>query len=95
MMPRQLGVQMLDLEHQLLVTARLARLPLQRADLPFDFANQVGDAQEVLLGVFQPAQGLLLCALNLVIPAACSKTIRRSSGLPEMIWVMFPCAMML
>jgi len=38
LMPRQLRVQMLQFQHELLVTPRLARLPLQRPDLPFDLA---------------------------------------------------------
>ena len=41
-----------------LVTARLARLPLQRSDLPLDFANDVGESHEIRLGVLQLAQRL-------------------------------------
>ena len=56
LMPRELGVQMLQLVHQRFVPARLARLALERTDLAFDFADQVGHAQEILVGVFELAQ---------------------------------------
>ncbi len=51
-----------------LVAARLARLPLQRADLPFHLADDVGEADQVGLGVFEFAQGLLFLALVLRDP---------------------------
>ena len=63
-MPRKLGVQMLQLLHELLVAARLAGLALQRADLPLDLADQVGHAQQVLLGGFQFAQRLFFLRLE-------------------------------
>ena len=41
---------------------RLACLALEGTDLPFHFANQVPDAQEILLGVFQlPKRLAFLC----------------------------------
>src|SRR5437763_6282868 len=58
LLPREPGVQMLQLDHELLATARLARLTLERTDLPFHFANQIPDAQEILLGIFQLAKRL-------------------------------------
>ena len=60
----QLGVQMLEFGHQLLVTAGFASLALERTDLALDFADQVGDAQEVLFGGFEFAQRLLFLRLE-------------------------------
>ena len=59
LMPRQLRVEMLQLLRNLFVAARLAGLALQRTDLPLHFADQVGDAQKILLGVFQFAERFL------------------------------------
>jgi hypothetical protein len=94
-MARQLRVQMLEFEHQLLVTAGLAGLALERADLAFDFADQVGHAQQILLGGFQLAQRLLFLRLEFGDARRLFKNQRRSSGLLERICVMFPWAMML
>ena len=57
-MPGELGVQVLQLLGELLVAARFACLTLQRADLPLHFAHEIGHAQQILLGIFQFAQGL-------------------------------------
>ncbi len=60
LVPGELSVQMLQLDHQGLVTARFAGLALERANLPLHLANQVRDAQEVLIGVLQFAKRLFL-----------------------------------
>src|SRR6266540_5647875 len=60
LMAAELRVEMLQLDHELFEAARLARLALERTDLPFHFANQIADAQEILLGVFQLAKCLAL-----------------------------------
>ena len=65
LMPRQLRVQVLQLQRQLLVTPRLARLPLQRSDLPLHLADEIRHAQEILIRVFQFAQRLLLVRFEL------------------------------
>ena len=57
-MARQLGVEVLQFLDELLVAPRLAGLALERADLAFDFADEVGHAEQVLLGAFELAQGL-------------------------------------
>ena len=44
---------MLEFEHQLLIAAGLAGLALKRADLPLHFPDEIGDANQVLLGVFE------------------------------------------
>jgi len=61
---RQLGVQMLKLRGKLLVAPGLAGLALERDNLALHLADQVGDAQQVLLGVFQLAQRLFLLGLK-------------------------------
>jgi hypothetical protein len=76
-----------------LVTARLARLPLERADLPLHFADDVGEADQIGLGVFELAQRLFFWLLYFVMPAASSKIARRSSGRDERIWSILPCSM--
>src|ERR1035437_6992686 len=53
LMPRQLRFQMLQFVRNLFVAARFASLTLQRADLPFHFLDGVGNAQKILLGLFQ------------------------------------------
>src|SRR5208283_4400144 len=47
----------------LLVAARLAGLALERPDLPFHFADEISDTQQVLVGVFQFAERLPFLAL--------------------------------
>ena len=64
-MARELRVQMLQLEHELFVTTGLAGLALQRTDLAFHLANEVADAQEILLGIFQFAQRLAFLRFEL------------------------------
>ena len=56
----RVGFEQLQVRDQGLVAPRLARLPLQRTDLPFHLADEVGDAQKVLIGVFELAQGFPL-----------------------------------
>ena len=63
LVPRQLGIEVLQSLRQLPVAARFARLPLERTDLPFDFAHQVGHPQQVLLGIFEFPQRLFLLRL--------------------------------
>ena len=65
LMPRELSVEVLQLHRHLLVTPRLARLALERADLPLHLADEVFDAQEVLVGVLQLAERLLLLRFEL------------------------------
>ena len=64
-MPRQLSIEMLQLLCDLFVAARFAGLALQRADLPFHFADQIGNAHKILLGVFQFAQRFFFLRLEL------------------------------
>jgi len=68
LMPRELGIQVLEFSSELLVAAGFARLALERADLALDFPDEVGDAQQILLGIFELAQGLLLLRLVLGDP---------------------------
>jgi hypothetical protein len=63
-MPRELGVEVLQFLGNLFVAARLAGLALERADLPLHFADEVGDAQKILLGVFQFAERFFFCDLE-------------------------------
>ena len=61
-MAGQLRIQVLQLQHELLVTPRLSSLTLQGADLPFHFPDQIRHAQQILLRVFEFAERLaLLC----------------------------------
>ena len=62
-MARKLGVEVLEFVGKLFETARFASLPLQRTDLPLHLADEVGDANQVLLGIFEFAQGFLLLRL--------------------------------
>jgi len=64
-MPREAGFQLRQFLEARLVAAGLPGLPLQRADLPFHFADDVGQADEVGLGVLEFAQRLFLLALVL------------------------------
>ena len=54
--------------HEGLVAARLSRLALERADLALHFLDDVGDAQEVALGVLQLTEGLFFLRLVLRDP---------------------------
>ena len=65
LMPRKLRVEMLQFVRNLFVAARLAGLPLERADLPLHFADQVRDAQKILLGVFEFAERFLFLAFDI------------------------------
>ena len=65
LMPRELRVEMLQLHRDLLVAAGLASLALERADLPLHLADEVIDAQQVLVGVLELAERLLLLRLEL------------------------------
>ena len=62
---RQLRFQMTQLVRDLFVATRLAGLTLEGANLPLHFANQILDAQKILLGVFQFAQRFLFLRLEL------------------------------
>ena len=64
LVPGQLGVQMLQFQHELLVAPRLARLALERPDLPFYLANQVRHPQQILFRRLQLAQRLLFLRLE-------------------------------
>ena len=64
-MPRELGLELGQFLEARLVAARLAGLPLQRADLPLHLADDVGEADEIRLGVLELAQRLLFLALVL------------------------------
>jgi len=59
--PAQCGA--LDSWEICFVTARLAGLALERPDLPLHFADEIGDAQKILVGVFQFAERFLFLAL--------------------------------
>src|SRR5678815_1756652 len=63
--PGELCIEMLQLLRELLVAARFAGLTLKRSDLTFHFLNQIGDAQKILLGVFQLAERFLFLRLEL------------------------------
>ena len=63
---RETRVDPFELVEEFLVTAGLAGLALQRNDLAFDFLDDVGDADEVGLGVLELAEGFLLLVLVLV-----------------------------
>ena len=58
LVPRELRVQVLQFDRQLFVALRLSRLALERADLPLHFTNEIADAQEILIGIFEFAQRL-------------------------------------
>ena len=59
--------------HQRLVAACLSRLALERSDLALHFLNDVGDAQEVALGVLEFAEGLFFLRLVLRDPCGLLK----------------------
>ncbi len=62
-MARELGIEMLEFLRNLFVAARLAGLALERPDLPLHFADEIGDAQKILVGVFQFAERFFFLAL--------------------------------
>src|ERR1051325_6732836 len=68
LMSRQLSVEMLKLLGELLVTARLSRLSLERSDLPLYLAHQIFHPEQVLFGIFQFAQRLFFLRLELCDP---------------------------
>ena len=61
---REFGLELGQLIERGLVAAGLAGLALERADLPLHFADDVGEADEVGLGVLQLAQRFLFLALE-------------------------------
>ncbi len=63
---REAGIERLELVEQLLITAGFAGLALERDDLTFDFLDDVGDADEIRLGVLEFAEGLFFLVLVLV-----------------------------
>ena len=65
LMPRELRVEVLKFRLNLFVAARLAGLALERPDLPLHFADEVGHAQKILLGVFEFAERFLFLTLEL------------------------------
>src|ERR1035441_6392651 len=60
LMAGELGIEVLQFLGKLFVAARLPGLALERADLAFHLANQVSDAHQILLGVFEFAERLPL-----------------------------------
>ena len=64
LMPRELGFEMLQFVLNLFVAAGLARLTLERTDLALHFLDGIGDAQEILLGVFQLAERFFFLRLE-------------------------------
>src|SRR5687768_9729384 len=64
-MPSELGIEVLQLGHESFVAPRFAGLALERANLPFDFPDQVRNPQKILIGVFQFTERLLFLALEL------------------------------
>ena len=64
-MPRELRVEVLQLEHQLFVTARFASLSLERTNLPFHFTDKIADTQKILFSTFQFAQCLAFLRFEL------------------------------
>ena len=59
----EVRVQQPQVAGQRLVPPRLARLPLERAELPLDLADHVGQAGQVGFGLFEFARGFLALAL--------------------------------
>ena len=57
---REMSVEDAEILHEGLVATSLSSLTLQRADLSLHLLDDVGDAQEIGLGVFQLAEGLFL-----------------------------------
>src|SRR5688572_13001621 len=56
---------MLQLKRDDFVPFGLAGLALERTNLAFHFANEIGDAQEILFGVFEFAERFLFLRLEL------------------------------
>ena len=63
LMARELRFEVLQFLGNLFVAARLAGLALKRTDLPLHFADEIGNAQQVLVGIFQFAERLMFLAL--------------------------------
>jgi len=63
-MAGELGIEVLEFLLAGAVTAGFAGLALERSDLALDFADEIGDAQEVLLGDFEFAEGLAFLGLE-------------------------------
>ena len=63
-MPGKLAFQSLKFVHELLVAPGLAGLTLERANLPLDFTDGVGHAQQVLLSVVELSQSLFFLRLE-------------------------------
>ncbi len=62
---RSVDIEPAQLVAHLLIALGLAHLTLQRANLPLHFAQDIGLAQEVLLGLLDFAQGVLAVGLEL------------------------------
>ena len=62
---RMVRLEQFQIAEQRLIAPRLARLPLERADLPFHLADDVDDAQEIRLRGLQLPQRLFLLGLVL------------------------------
>ena len=62
---REMGVEHTEILHERLVTTGLTRLSLERADLALHLLDDIGDTQEIGLGVFQLAERLFLLSLVL------------------------------
>src|SRR5262245_57218936 len=60
---------MLEFASDLFVAPGFTRLPLERADLPFDLLNQIGNAEEVLVGVLEFAESFPLLWLKFGDPS--------------------------
>ena len=63
-MPRELRLELGQFIKRGLVAARLAGLALERTDLPLHFADDVGETDEIGLGVLELAQRFLFLALE-------------------------------
>ncbi len=61
----RVDVELVQFVAEGLVGSGFAGLSLERADLPFHFADDVGEAQQVGLGVLELAEGFLLVGLEL------------------------------
>ena len=60
---RMVRIEDLQIREQRLISPRLARLALQRTDLPFDLFNDVADAQQIRFSRFELAQRFALLRL--------------------------------
>ena len=93
LMPPEAALELGQFVEAGLVTARLAGLPLERADLPLHFADDVGEADRLASVCSSLRSASFFWLLYLVMPAASSKIARRSSGRDERIWSILPCSM--